>query len=319
MRNDTIKYFIGADVSKNKLDIYHHPTGRFEQVDNEEKAIEAFIDGLKKIDLPLRITCEATGGYQNLLVKIAAKHKISTGTANARRVRDYAKAMGFSAKTDKIDAKTIALFEENIGTFVTTPPSETQEELAAYRKRREQLIGMITMEKNRLTQATTSVADDIQEHIETLGKSLKKLDESSIALIKQDKELSEKSACLQSCVGVGAVVSQTLLANLSELGTLNRQQIACLVGVAPLNKDSGNMRGKRRTWGGRSAVRCMLYMSALVAKKHNPVIKALYERLIAAGKVKKVALVACMRKLLLILNNMLKNRTNWSATFGQKV
>jgi transposase len=315
MKNNTIKYFIGVDVSKNKLDIYHHPIGKFEQIPNEEKAIKALAKNLKKIDLPLRITCEATGGYQNLLVKIAVAEGIPTGTANARRVRDYAKAMGFLAKTDKIDAKTIALFEESIGTPVTQPRNETQEELAAYRKRRAQLIDMITMEKNRLAQATPLVAKDIQRHIKTLEKSLEALDKSSAKLVDQDKTLSEKSVRLQSCKGVGKVVSQTLLANLSELGTINRQEIASLVGVAPINKDSGNMRGKRSTWGGRSSVRCALYMAALVAKKHNPVIKVLYDRLVAAGKAKKVALVACMRKLLLILNNMLKNKTDWSATY----
>ena len=317
MTKSTIKkHFIGVDVSKDKLDIYYHPLGKFEQIPNDKKALNVFLNSLKKINVPLRITCEATGGYQNLLVKTATMQGISVGTANARRVRDYAKAIGFLAKTDKIDAKTIALFEENVGTPTTQPPSKTQEELAAYRKRREQLTGTITAEKNRLKQASSWVAKDIQKHIKFLEKSLKDLDKTSAKLVEQDEELAEKSARLRTCKGVGEIVAQTLIANLSELGTLNRQQIACLVGVAPLNHDSGNRRGKRRTWGGRSAVRTMLYIAAFVAKRHNPVIKALYERLIAAGKARKVALIACTRKLLLILNNMLKNKTDWSASYS---
>jgi len=318
VKNKTNEYFVGVDVSKDKLDIYYHPQGRYEQIANEVKAVEAFMEGLKKTTPHSRITCEATGGYQNILVKAAHAQGILIGTANARRVRDFAKAMGLLAKTDKIDAKTIALFEEQIGTHVAVQVSQAQEALAAYRKRREQLIGMITMEKNRLPQAGAVVAKDIKKHIKTLEKALEALDKASSAVIKTDEALLEKSNRLQTCKGVGKVVSFTLLANLKELGTFNRGEIASIAGVAPLNQDSGHRQGKRKTWGGRSAVRCALYMAALVAAKHNPVIKALYERLIAAGKAKKVALVACMRKLLLILNNMLKNKTDWSATHHEK-
>lgn len=318
MKNKTIKYFVGVDVSKDKLDIYYHPQNRYEQIANEVKAVEAFLAGLKKIGSPVRITCEATGGYQNTLVKAAHAQGLLIGTANARRVRDFAKAMGLLAKTDKIDAKTIALFEAQIGTHDTQPLTQAQEALAAYRKRREQLIDMITMEKNRLPRADRVVARGIKKHIKLLEDELKALEKASGTLIKQDEELLEKSNRLQTCKGVGKVVSFTLLANLKELGMFNRREIASLVGVAPHNQDSGYRQGKRKTWGGRSSVRCALYMAALVAAKHNPLIKALYERFIATGKAKKVALVACMRKLLLTLNNMLKNKMDWSANYNAK-
>lgn len=318
MKKNTIMCYMGVDVSSEHLDIYFHPEGRHQRIANEAIAIKQMLMQAQKVHSQLRITCEATGGYERVLVKAAHAEGIVVGIANARRVRDFAKALGLLAKTDKIDAKVIARFEEAVGTIAQQTASETQEELASCRKRREQLIGMITMEKNRLPQAGKAATKSINALIKTLEKALEALDKTINALLISDADLVEKARRLTTCKGVGPVVSFTLLANLPELGKLNRGTIASLVGVAPLNRDSGQKQGKRKTWGGRTAVRSALYMTALVAAKHNPPIKALYERLVTAGKAKKVALVACMRKLLLILNNMLKNQTDWSASYDQK-
>ena len=319
MKNNTIICHLGVDISKTNLDIYVHPHGKHERIANESTTIQHFLNRMKKTYSHLRITCEATGGYERALIKAAQLKDIPIGVANPRRVRDFAKALGLLAKTDKIDAKAIARFGETVGTVNKEIVSASQEELASCRKRREQLIGMMTMEKNRLLLADKVMSKSIKPVLKTLENMLATLEKMINSLITQDADLLEKVTRMKTCKGVGSVVSLTLIANLPELGALNRRKIAGLVGVAPLNQDSGQRQGKRKTWGGRTAVRSSLYMAALVAVKHNPPIKMLYERLLVAGKAKKVALVACMRKLLMILNNMLKNQTDWSATYGQKV
>ena len=315
--NTTTTYFLGVDVSKDKLDIYHHPQGKHEQIANEKQAISSFLKRVKKLS-NAKITVEATGGYQDMLVSLAQGESVEIGVANPRCVKDFAKAKGHRAKTDKLDAKIIAMFEEQIGTRASEARTVAQEELQAYRKRHDQLQDMLTMEKNRLSQANPVVSKSIKKHIKTLEKELKEIEKTSKELVKQDEALAEKATRLETCKGVGSMTALVLLADLPELGSLNRAQAACIVGVAPLNQDSGKREGKRKTWGGRKRVRSALYMAALSAVRHNTAIKALYERLVMAGKAKKVALVACMRKLLLTLNNMLKNQTDWSATYNLK-
>lgn len=318
MKNNTNTCFLGIDVSKDKLDIYYHPQGKYEQIANEKRAITSFLKHAKKHIPNIRITVEATGGYQNNLVKTAHMQSITIGIANPRCVRDFAKAHNYLAKTDKIDAKIIALFEEQVGTRTSEEPTPVQEELMAYRKRLDQLTDMLTMEKNRLLQASPTVAKHIKKHIKTLEKERTELEKESTKLVKQNEVLAEKYERLQTCKGVGTTTTLVLLSNLPELGRLNRGEASSIVGVAPMNDDSGKRKGKRMIRGGRTRVRCALYMAALSAVKHNAPIKILYERLVAAGKAKKVALVACMRKLLLTLNNMLKNKTDWSAVYDQK-
>lgn len=308
--------FIGIDVSKAKLDIYFHPSKRYEQINNTEKAIRAFCQSVLKNYKEVRLCCEATGNYERMLLKQAQEAHLPLALSNPRQVRDFAKALGLLEKTDKVDAKVIALFNEKVMPRLKASVRKEQEELGLYRKRREQLVDMLTMEKNRLAQSQGAIAKDIKKLIKTLEQQLDGIEKAMQRLVEADVELQEKSRLLQSCKGVGEVLAYTVLAYLPELGKLNRGEIAKLVGVAPLNQDSGKKQKKRKTWGGRSAVRTSLYMSALVASRHNPQIKTLYNRLIGAGKAKKVALVACMRKLLLILNNMLKNKTTWQAIYA---
>ena len=318
MKNDTNTCFIGIDVSKDKLDIYYHPQGKYEQIINEKRAIEFFLKHVKKHIPNIRITVEATGGYQTTLVKAAHAQSIAVGVANPRCVRDFAKAHNYLAKTDKIDAKIIALFEEQVGTRAAEERPPLQEELTAYRKRLDQVTDMLTMEKNRLPQVGPLLAKHIKKHIKILEKERIELEKESTKLIKQNEKLAEKYERLQTCKGIGSTTTLVLLSNLPELGNLNRGEASSIVGVAPMNDDSGKRKGKRMIRGGRTRVRCALYMAALSAIKYNAPIKILYTRLVAAGKAKKVALVACMRKLLLTLNNMLKNKTDWSPTYDQK-
>jgi transposase len=319
MKNNTLTCYVGVDVSKEKLDIYVYPHNHYEQIDNEKTAIRKLVLRLIKTYQTVHIACEASGGYERTLTQVVHALEVPISVLNARCVRDLAKAMGKLAKTDKVDAKMIALFCERLSPRTTTPMSDTEQVLREYRKRRDQLVDMITMEKNRLHQAgDRGIEKSIEKHIKTLEKELAEVDEALDKLIKQDPDSQKKVELLMSCKGVGRCVASTLLVYLPELGQIKRGAIASLVGVAPLNRDSGKTKGERQTWGGRAVVRCKLYMATLVAVKHNAPIKACYERLLQAGKRKKVALVACMRKLLLTLNSMLKNGTTWTPVFEQK-
>jgi transposase len=230
---------------------------------------------------------------------------------NPRQVRDFAKATGKLAKTDALDAQTLAHFAEVIRPELRPLPDEQTQALAAILARRRQLVEMLTAEKNRLASARTSVRKSLRTHITWLERELSHTDRDLAHAIRESPVWREKEELLQSAPGVGPVVTSTLLANLPELGTLTGKQIAALIGVAPFNRDSGTLRGTRTVWGGRAQVRAVLYMGTLVATRFNPVIRAFYQRLCAAGKPKKVALTACMRKLLIILNAMLKHRTPW--------
>jgi transposase len=228
-------------------------------------------------------------------------------------VRDFAKAAGRLAKTDAVDAQTLAHFAEVLRPEPRPLPDEQTQALAAILARRRQLVEMLTAEQNRLASARPAVRKSLRAHITWLERELSHTDRDLASAIRESPVWREKEALLRSAPGVGPVLTTTLLANLPELGTLTGKQIAALVGVAPFNRDSGMWRGKRRVWGGRAQIRATLYMGALVAARFNPVIRAFYHRLCAAGKAKKVALTACMRKLLLILNAMLKHRTPWRA------
>ena len=260
---------------------------------------------------PCGVVLEATGGFEMLVAGELELAGLPVSLVNPRQVRSFARAIGRLAKTDAIDAQVLAQFAEVLKPPVRPLPDEETRELRALVDRRRQLLVMVTSERNRLRNASRRVRPLIQEHIRWLKQQADDLDNDISELIRSSPMWRAQEDLLRSVPGVGPVLSSTLLTHLPELGSLNRGQVAALVGVAPLNRDSGAFRGKRSIWGGRSAIRSALYMAALVATRHNPVIKAFYQHLCASGKAKKVALTACMRKLLTILNSMLKHRTQW--------
>lgn len=316
MTEYTKKIYVGVDVSKLKLDVSVQPLNENFTCSNDQV-------GYKKLykRLPKSVTMvvfEATGGYEMNVAKFLSEKAIPIAIVNPRQVRDFAKATGKLAKTDKIDSNIIALFAEKLEPKETTLPNKKQQELSELRTRRAQVVDMITMEKNRLDKVSKLIAKSIKKTITFLEKELKALDEKLKEQIEKDEELSKKDQILRSVKGVGPVLSATLLAELPELGKLDRKKIAALVGVAPFNRDSGKFLGGKTVWGGRASVRSILYMAALVASRNNPKIKAFYEKLCAAGKAKKVALTACMHKLLLILNAMIKSGEIWNEEFAIK-
>jgi len=303
--------FIGIDVSKKQLDVAVLPDAKHKVYSNNEQGIKQLTSFLKSLS-PSLIVLEATGGFEMPCVGVLAAEGIPVVVVNPRQIRDFAKATGRLAKTDTIDAHTIAKFGETVRPEIREIKNPEGQELAALNARRSQVIQMITAEKNRLATATKWTREDIKEHIAWLKERLDDVNDEIDKSIRNSPVWREKDDLLQSVPGIGPVASATLLSQLPELGTLNRKQIAALVGVAPLNRDSGIMRGKRSVWGGRSSIRCALYMATLVATRFNPIISAFYRRLCNAGKAHKVALTACMRKLLTILNAMMKNRVHWS-------
>lgn len=307
----TATVYVGIDVAKEKLDIAVHSSDRQWTFANSDAGIGQTVSCLQELN-PALIVLEATGGIEVPLVAALAVAGLPVAVANPRQVRDFARATGRLAKTDTLDAKTLAHFAAVVRPALRPLPDAYTQEMTAILTRRRQLVEMLTAERNRLS-ATRSkaVRERILSHITWLEKELAHIDDDLASNIRKSPVWREKDNLLQSAPGVGPVLSTTLLAHLPELGNLNRRQIAALVGVAPFNRDSGNLRGKRTVWGGRSAIRTALYMATLVASRHNPVIRAFYHRLCAAGKPKKVALTACMRKLLTILNAMLKHRTPW--------
>lgn len=305
------KIFVGIDVAKANIDMAAHPTEQRRRFSNDDKGIAQAVSCLKELS-PELVVLEATGGMEMPLVSALVIAGVPTVIANPRQVRDFAKATGKLAKTDAIDAKIIALFAALIKPPIRPFPDAQTQELNAISSRRRQILDMITAERNRLSTASKAVKERIQAHIEWLQHDQAEIDKELRHLIRESPVWREKDNLLQSAPGVGPVLSTTLLAGLPELGTLNRKQIAALVGVAPLNRDSGTLSGKRTVWGGRTAVRTAIYMPTLVATRYNPVIRAFYQRLLRAGKEKKVAITACMRKLLTILNAMIKHGTSWN-------
>jgi transposase len=265
---------------------------------------------------PTLVVLEATGGFEMVLVAELVQAGLPVVVTNPRRVRAFARCTGRLAKTDKMDAKLLAHFAAAVRPPVRTLPNEEEEQLTGLLTRRRQIVDMLTVEKNRLHTVRPALRSDIEEHIAWLQEKLAKIDAEIDQFIRGTPLWREKEAILRSVPGVGRVTSCTLLAMLPELGTLNRQAIAALVGVAPVNKDSGRRQGKRRVYGGRATVRSVLYMAALAAKRYNPRIKQFYESLIRRGKEKKVALTACMRKLLVILNAMMHSNQPWRTDAG---
>jgi len=304
--------YIGIDVAKDRLDIAVRPTGDIWSVLNDAPGIAEVVHQLAQLH-PKLVVLEATGGLQMPVAGALAVAGLSLAMVNPRQVRDFARATGRLAKTDRLDAQVLAHFAEAVQPAPHALPDVQTQELTALVTRRHQVIEMLTAEKNRLRATRPeSVRQRLQDHIRWLQQELGGLDKDLDHTIRQSPLWREKDNLLRSVPGIGPVVSITLLANLPELGTLSRHQIAALVGVAPLNRDSGRFRGKRMVWGGRARVRAALYMAALTATRYNPIIKAFYHRLCEAGKARKVALTACMRKLLTILNSMLKHRQPWA-------
>jgi transposase len=305
--------FIGIDVAKIQLEFAHRPSGATGRVPNDESGIAALVAQCQAAGAIL-IVCEATGGYEAAVVAALATASLPVVIANPRQVRDFAKATGQLAKTDAIDAQILALFAERVRPEPRVLPDAAAQALTAFLTRRRQLVEMLVAERNRLLLAAPAVRRDLQQHIRFLERRLREADDDLHTAVKGSPVWRVRDDLLQRVPGVGRVVSLTLLAELPELGRLSHKQIAALVGVAPLNRDSGTLRGKRLVYGGRAPVRAVLYMAALVASRRNPVIRAFYERLRAAGKPAKLALTACMRKLLTILNAMARSGTPWHPT-----
>lgn len=303
-------YYIGIDVSKAHLDVAIRPGGQAWQESNDLEGITRLVEKLVELR-PALIVMEATGGYEMAAACSLGAKGLPVVVINPRQGRDFAKSLGRLAKTDKIDAGMLAHFGQSVHPEVRPLPDEQALELQARLNRRRQLIEMLIAEKNRLHTAHRQVRPDLQEHIEWLQKRLKEIDTDLHEQLQRSPLWREKEDLLGSVPGVGPVTCTTLLAELPELGHLNRKQIAALVGVAPFNCDSGLLRGKRIIWGGRACVRNALYMAALTGTRHNPIIQAHYRHLIQQGKPSKVALVACMRKLLTILNAMIHAMKPW--------
>ncbi len=310
--------FVGIDVAKATLEIALRPSAQTWQVIYDDTHVEAFVTQLNELS-PTLIVVEATGGLERSLVAALVAARLPVIVINPRQARDFAKATGRLAKTDRIDAQVLAHYGEAIRpSFRLLPDADTQQ-LRALVDRRRQLVDMMTAEQSRLNTSPARVRDSIAAHLAWLQQQLASLDDDLDGMRQSSPIWHERDDILQSTPGVGPVLSRTLMSQLPELGELNRKEIAALVGVAPFNRDSGTWRGRRTIWGGRAAVRSVLYMSTLVATRHNPVIREFYERLLAAGKAKKVALTACMRKLLTILNAMVKNQQRWQPRASKSV
>jgi|OpeIllAssembly_1097287.scaffolds.fasta_scaffold222765_1 transposase len=307
---DPREYFVGIDVSKGSLDVAVLPDGQSWSIANTEMEIPSLVERLKELS-PTLIVLEATGGLETLIATSLGLAQLPVVIVNPRQARDFAKATGKLAKTDAIDARMLALFGQMLRPEPRPLKDEQLQEMVAIVTRRSQLVGMLTAEKNRLGSSAQAVRGDIQEHISWLEQRISETNNTLRQRIRESPLWREKDQLLRSVPGVGPVLSASLLSGLPELGTLNRKKISALVGVAPMNRDSGKHRGKRMIWGGRASLRSSLYMATLVAIRHNSVIAAFHERLIAAGKVKKVAITACMRKLLTILNSIIRNSTAW--------
>lgn len=314
---EVIMSFVGIDVSKLQLDIAVRPSGTRWSAANVDVEITKVVEELIAVS-PQVVVIEATGGMEVPLVAALSQANLPVVVVNPRQVRDFAKAVGRLAKTDRIDAEILAHFGEAVKPEIRSLKDEETQALTALVTRRRQVIEMLTAEKNRLGISPKVVHKDIKQHIDWLQTRLEDIDRQLSSTIRQSPLWREQDDLLRSIPGVGKILSMSLIADLPELGTLSRRQIAALVGVAPLNRDSGKFRGKRTVWGGRAHIRSVLYMAALSASRFNPVICCFYRRLIEAGKKPKVALTACMRKLLSILNAIAKNRILWKADFSTR-
>jgi len=304
------KHHVGIDVSKAILDVYFLPCKKYMQFRNDPKDIKKLIKKVQAFSF-VSVVMEATGGYEKPVTQGLQQAGIGVSVVNPRQIRDFAKSLGKLAKTDQIDAQVIALFAEKIEPRANAVIPKTQQDLSALNARRRQLIGMITMEKNRLDKANPRMKKSILKIIKALEKELKAINNEVEQTIQADNEYAKRSILLKSIKGVGPACAAGVLAEMPELGSMGAKQISALAGLAPFNRDSGTKRGQRTIWGGRASVRCALYMATLVATKHNSQIREFYERLCHSGKKKKVALTACMHKLLIIMNAMVKHGELW--------
>ena len=302
--------FVGIDVAKAPLDVALRPTGERWTVPNDDARIAALVVQLQAV-APTLIVLEATGGYHRAAVAALVAAGLPVVVANPRQTRDFAQATGQLAKPDALDARALAHFAEAVRPTPRPLPDAQTAALRALLTRRRQLIAMRTAELNRRDSAPPPVQADLQAHSTWLEQRLVTLDDTLDTTLRASAVWRERETLYRSVPGIGPVCARTLLLDLPELGTLSRQRIAALAGVAPFNRDSGTLRGHRTIWGGRAPLRATLSMATLVAVRHNPVLHTFYARLVAAGKAKKVALTACMRKLLTILNAMVKHQTPW--------
>ncbi len=302
--------FVGIDVSKAGLDCHVLPAGQGLRFGNDAAGIAGLLQWCSQLK-PALVVLEATGGFETAAASALGAAGVGLAVVNPKQVRDFAKALGILAKTDRIDARVLALFAQRIRPQVRALPSQEQRELAELVDRRAQLVSMRAQEQTRLASALPVARPSISEHIRWLDERIGGLDIDLTHRLRTSDAWKVKAKLLSGVPGVGKVSVLVLLSRLPELGTLNRRSIAALVGLAPLAADSGQHRGKRFIWGGRAQVRSVLYMATLTATRHNPLIKAFFERLSAKGKPFKVAMVACMRKLLTILNAMMKTNQPW--------
>jgi transposase len=307
--------YVGIDVSKAWLDVAVDPTGEYWRTENNETAIAELSIRIAVLK-PTCIVVEATGGYEARLVKALCDANLPVARVNPGRVRRFAQGLNWLAKTDKIDAKLLARFADKANPRLTQLPTEHEKRLAALVKRRKQVLEMLVSEHNRLETADPDVLPFIKDSMGMLQKQLEVLDQTIQDLIDNTPDLKGKQELMLSVPGVGKVTASTLTSQLPELGTCDRKEIATLVGVAPFSHDSGKKRGKRVIKGGRPAIRSVLYMATLSATRYNPVIRKFYDRLISNGKEAKVAIVACMRKLLTILNAMIRDQHYWNQDFA---
>ena len=302
--------WVGIDIGKSRLDANRYGSKEVPDFANDKKGRMKLVKWVKGLG-EVKVVMEATGGYEQPVVQALWAAGMAVSVVNPMRVREFAKSQGILAKTDKIDACLIAHFGQISQPASAPPQTEAEAYLSACVERRRQLVIMLTTEKNRLSTCPESMRVDIKDHIAFMETRIQALEEEMHLLIQQDAQKQARAAQIDSMPGIGPVTATTMVADLPELGKLTRQEIAALVGVAPFNKDSGKKRGKRKTKGGRASLRRVLFMAALSASKCNPVIRAFYQSLLNRGKEKKVALVACMRKMLGILNAMARKEETW--------
>ena len=302
--------FVGIDVHKDTLEVCVLGREEHWEYPNEDTEIQQLLTALRAL-APTLVVVEASGGYERRLVAEGFAAGLPIVVVNPTRVRRLAEALGIIAKTDEIDAYVIARFAATVRPTVREPQSAEQQQLNALVTRRRQMVGMRTAEKNRLSTCPELMRSDIEEHVAWLESRIEQLEDEIKDMLTHNPSWRELTALVRTVPGIGEVTAATLVAELPELGTLNRQKIAALAGLAPYNRDSGPRRRRRRIFGGRASVRCVLYMAALSASRHNPVIKRFYQRLLDKGKKEKVALTACMRKLLVIVNAMARKQESW--------
>ncbi len=303
--------FVGIDVAKDRLDVHVRPSGEAFAVARDGEGLMALIERLRALE-PALIVLEATGGFETTVAAAVAGAGLPLAVVNPRQIRDFARAIGQLAKTDALDAAAIARFAAAVRPEPRPLPDDQTRLLAELVARRRQIIEMMTAERNRRSHLSRPrLIKGLDRHLAGLQKDLSEIEQEIDTTIRGTPAWREREDLLISVPGVGPTLARTLLADVPELGKLDRKQIAALIGVAPINRDSGTLRGRRTTWGGRAKVRAALYMAALVASRHNPVLAAFYNRLLTAGKPKKLALTAVMRKLLVILNAMLRDKRQW--------